>query len=554
MPIAPLPKSLAAYLLQANEEPITDQPAQTIPEGERHEHMLAVAGGLRRRGASVETIRAALQSENETRFVPPLDDEWVEKVVASAMGWPPGAPGPQGIATGLPMTDEGNAKRFVGEYGREVRYDATRGWRLWDGRRWVLDIRGQVEWLARQTVSHIRFAADREPPGDSRAALQKWATKSEAGGRIDAMLKLARSTPEIVLTADDLDSDPYLLNCTNGVLDLRTGKLLPHDPMRAISKLCPWPYEEDAPPPTRWLSFLEKVLPDPAMREWLHLLFGYCLSGLTSDQAFWVLWGAGANGKSTTLDVLHGILGPDYAQVAPSTLLMEKRPGQATNDTATLHGARVVIHGDLPKGYLDTDLIKSLTGDAKVRARHLYAESFEFSPQCKLLISANTRPTMNESTEAVWRRLKLQPFDIRIAEAERILDYYKLLLAEEAVSILRWAVDGWGLYRKAGRVPEPQASKRAVDTYKADSDVLSQFIADACDTGDDLWCRFNDLLTAFHAWAVESGISTRRHNRNWLREEAPQHDLTIMPRDGTLQVRGVSLRTPGTNGRGLEID
>jgi putative DNA primase/helicase len=454
---------------------------------------------------------------------------------------------------GASLSDEGNAKRLVNEYGHELRYDAMREtWRHWDGKRWVLDEKHEVEWLARQVVQHIHFAADQERNEEQKKSLRMWARRSEGGGRIEAMLKLARSTPEIALSANELDADPLLLNCTNGVLDLRSGELLPHDPRRAISKLCPWPYDLYAPKPTRWQAFLDRILPGAEEQEWLQLLFGYCLTGLTSDQAFWVLWGPPSSGKSTTLDTMREVLGPDYAQVAPSTLLMEKKPGQALNDLATLHGARVVLHGDLPKGALDIDLIKSLTGDGRVRARHLYMESFEFMPQCKLLISANTRPVMNENTAGIWRRLNLEIFARQITEAERVYDFYKLLVREEAALILRWAVEGCWKYLERGKVPKPQSSVEATRQYEADTDYLSQFLYDRCEQDRALWCRFSDLLTAWTAWAGENGLPTRRYGRPWLKEELIRQGLVVERRGGVEGVVGVELRAPA--GRTIDVD
>jgi putative DNA primase/helicase len=552
--VLPLPDFLAAHLSQSSSPETTPgQPLPTIPEGSRHDYLLSMAGEMRRKGRSVEAIRAALLAESESRFVPPEDEDEIEKIVRSASEWPPGAAGPSGITMGASLTDEGNAKRLTNEYGHEIRYDAMReAWRRWDGKRWVLDDKHEVEWLARQVVQHIHFAADQEHDEKQKQTVRAWARRSEGGGRVEAMLKLARSTPDISLSAKELDGDPLLLNCANGVLDLRTGELLPHDPKRAISKLCPWPYDPLAPKPGRWQAFLDRILPGQEEQEWLQVLFGYCLTGLTSDQAFWVLWGAPGTGKSTTIDTMREVIGPDYAQVAQQTLLMEKKPGQATNDLATLHGARVVLHGDLPKGSLDIDLIKQLTGDGKVRARHLYMESFEFTPQCKLLISANTRPVMNENTAGIWRRLNLEIFGQQITETERVFDFYKLLVREEAPLILKWAVEGYWKYTERGRVPKPQSSITATRQYEADTDYLSQFLWDRCDQDNSLWCRFGDLLTSWTSWANENGIPARRYGRPWLKEELAHRSLEVTRRNGVEGVKGVELRAPA--GRVIDVD
>lgn len=554
MPIFPVPDSITSRLRRSTDRATTPaQPLPTIPEGERHGYLLRMAGEMRRKGHSVEAIRAALIAESDARFSPPEDADEIEKIVHSAVEWPPSAPNPAGIATGAPLSDEGNAQRLVTEYGEQVRYDSMHeSWRRWDGKRWTLDVKKEVEWLARQTVQHIRQVADQESDEQTKTAIRKWASKSESAGRMEAMLKLARSTPGMVLTERELDADPLLFNCANGVLDLNTCELLHHDSSRPIAKLCPTSYDPYAPPPALWQAYLDRFLPDKDDQEWLQVLAGYCLSGLTSEQAFWVLWGPGGSGKSSALDILREVIGSDYGQVAPSTLLMEKRPGQATNDTATLHGARIVTHGDLPKGALDIDLLKALTGEGTVRARHLYANSFEFTPQCKLIISVNTRPVLNETTEAVWRRFRLHNFTVRITEAERIKDYARKVVAQEATSILRWMVEGWKRYQELGCVPIPPSAREAVKHYRADVDVLAQFLADRCEKANDVWCRFSELSTAFQTWATDAGLSLRRYSRGWLREELHSRNLQIVVEDGAQRVHGIALH--GSAGRSIDLE
>ena len=125
------------------------------------------------------------------------------------------------------LTDLGNAERLVYHFGEKIRYcHAWRKWLIWDGVRWVVDQTGQIQQLAKQVVRKIYREVQSARDTDKRQAIAKHALASESDKRIAAMIALAQS--EVSITPDMLNGYPWLLNCLNGTVDLRTGQLLPH--------------------------------------------------------------------------------------------------------------------------------------------------------------------------------------------------------------------------------------------------------------------------------------------------------------------------------------
>ncbi len=147
----------------------------------------------------------------------------------------------------------------------------------------------------------------------------KWAArcnKSHTASR--EMLEVVKHRTAIPLTA--LDCDSWLLGVQNGVVDLRTGELLPHAREYLMTTLCPTIYDPEATCP-RWERFLSEIMAgDDAMVDALQRLAGYCLTGDISVQILPIFYGPGGNGKNVFLDTITGIMGP-HAEEAPEGLV-----------------------------------------------------------------------------------------------------------------------------------------------------------------------------------------------------------------------------------------
>src|SRR5215208_5046399 len=261
------------WLLELLQRPRKNGSAPPLQErilpGRRNQGLASVAGSMRRRGAEYEEIRAALEVMNRRRCDPPLEDREVEKIARSVARYEPAETGARIRITGQQVTGEGepssnltdlgNASRLIHRHGLNLRYCwPWSKWLVWDGKRWIKDDTGKVYQLAKETVASIYQEAAAAANEDRRKALAQHAVRSEAEGKIKAMVELARS--DVPVKPDELDADPDLLNTESGTIDLRAGDLREHHREDLITKIAPVRYDPDAAAPA-WGRFLKRVLP-----------------------------------------------------------------------------------------------------------------------------------------------------------------------------------------------------------------------------------------------------------------------------------------------------
>jgi putative DNA primase/helicase len=408
----------------------------------------------------------------------------------------------KGTMSYLP-TDGSNAERFVAEHGHEVRYCHTwNKWMVWDGRRWVVDDCGQVHQLAKATVRRMQREATDEPDDDKRKAKLGWARQSDSRWRREAMLALATSEPGIPVTTRDLDRDQWLLNCTNGTVNLRTGMMQSHQREDLITKMCPVAFDPAAKAP-RWHRFLEEIQPDPDTRRFLQAATGYSLTGDVSEECLFFLLGPGQNGKSKFLGALQETFGDYSAQIAPDVLMVRNRENRDT-DRAELFGLRFVSTIEVNQGQrFDESNLKWLTGGDKIRARRLYENSWQFDPTHKLWLAANYTPVIRGNDLGVWRRIRLIPFSVTIPETKRDLRLAETLKAEGS-GILRWAVEGCLAWQQDGRLLDVAAVKSATADYRDSMDLVGRFVADRCRVDAFSEVMATGLYRHFVEWCQES--------------------------------------------------
>jgi len=401
------------------------------------------------------------------------------------------------------LTDLGNARRLVALFGENIRYSNQHGWFVWEGRRWQRDNSGAVERFAKSTIRALYNEAAACDDKDLREKIAAHAHKSEADARIKAMLSLAKTEAEIVVAHDQLDRDPWLFNVKNGTLDLRTGELKPHNREDLITRLSPVDYDPKATCPA-WLNFLEQIMDGNAdVIRFLRKAAGYSLTGSTREQCLFMLYGTGANGKSTFLNILSTILA-DYGCHTRMETLLAKRGDQIPNDVARLAGARFVSAVEVEDGRrLAEGLVKQMTGGDRMSARFLHCEFFEFEPAFKIWLSFNHKPRIRGTDQAIWRRIRLIPFSVTIPEDDRDPDLLEKL-KPELTGILRWAVDGCQMWMEHG-LKTPDAVRAATNEYREESDVLGAFIAERCELGPDSEIAKGELYEAYREWCGKSG-------------------------------------------------
>ncbi len=402
------------------------------------------------------------------------------------------------------LSELGNAERLVARHGNDIRYCHTwNKWLVWTGIHWKIDDTGEVERRAKDTVRSMYAEAAQIADEDHRAALAKHAARSESNRAIAAMIELAKSEPGIPVTSDTMDSDVWLLNCKNGTLDLRTGKLKTHDRKDFITKLISVEYDPIADC-VEWMQFLNRIMDGKQdLITFLQRAIGYSLTGSTREQCLFILYGNGANGKSVLVNAISNLL-CEYAQQTPTDTLMAKDTSGISNDIARLKGSRFVVASEVEEGKrMAESLIKSMTGGEKLTARFMRAEYFEFDPTFKLWISSNHKPVIKGTDTGIWRRIKLIPFTVTIPPEERDKSLSEKLRAK-LPGILAWAVEGCQEWLRGG-LGEPEEVKAATDGYKNEMDVISRFISDCCTVNTSQTTRSQKLYKTYVDWCKQNG-------------------------------------------------
>jgi P4 family phage/plasmid primase-like protien len=402
----------------------------------------------------------------------------------------------------FPLTDIGNAERLVQRYGDLIRYCfELKSWFVYQGTRWYRCPGGEIRWMAQATVKAIYAEARAIDDDEKRKKTGAWAHRSESAPKINAMIELARSQSGILIRPELLDRDPFLLNVRNGTIDLRTGDLRPHNPYELITKVCASNYLKGADCP-RWKQFLDTTMGgSQPMIDFLQRAIGYMLTGDTSEQCFFFLYGSGANGKSTLVESIAGILG-DYFVKTPIETFLPKRSGSIPNDVASLRGARMVVASEVQRdNTLATGVIKDITGGDTLSARFLHAEFFSFKPECKIILYGNHRPNIDQSDHGTWRRVRVVPFDVTIHERDQDL-HLQEKLCDEREGILAWAVEGCLRWQRDG-LGMPEEVATATANYREEMDTLADFIDDCCIVGSDLRVLVADLYRSYTDWCAD---------------------------------------------------
>lgn len=400
------------------------------------------------------------------------------------------------------FTDLGNSERFTRMFGARLRYCYQFGtWLIWDGTRYKIDETGQIMQYAKKTVRSFHEDMKRFAGTEAYDKIKKHAVRSESLSRLKAMLELAQ--PQLAAHVEDLDNDDWLLNVQNGVIDLKTGQLLPHSKDRLITKLAPITYDKNADCPI-FKKFMHDVFIDnPEIVDFMQKYWGYSLTGDTSEQVMAFAYGAmGSNGKSTAMELFMDMLG-DYAETTASDTFALKRNEGIPNDIARLRGARFVKISELKQNTrLNEALMKQTTGGDKITARFLRQEFFSFMPRFKLMILTNHKPRLTGDDPALWRRIILVPF-LQHFTGKRKDKNLPQKLRQEFSGILNWCIEGCIRWQKEGLDP-PSSVRQATKEYQEESDVINNWIEDCCVVASNIISKTADLFNSYEQWCKEN--------------------------------------------------
>ena len=508
---------------------------ELIPEGKRVDTIVRLIASLRTKGLDDDAIKAAVRVENEKRCNPPLKEKDLEKAVFPALkrDWQVNSHyynnfnamnendnkyvnevlkklNELNAVERFPMNDRGSADLFATVFMDVSRYNPTKkDWMYYDGTRWVADQEGMRAKRNAKTLADVlvRYSATVFLPDDKRQSYIKYA----------AGMMNYRSRNVMVTDAKDLnffenmelDKDDFLLNCKNCVLDLSGDqpKALEHSADLLLSKLCNANYNPAATC-TLWEKTVNEIMQgDTEKIKYLQKMSGRLLTGDTSEEEFYIFFGATTrNGKSTITELLLYLLGDYATTISPESLAIKanKDSRTASPDIAKLAGTRFVVASEPPRRMLfDSSLVKTLTGRDTVSARFLHENEFQFKPKFKLILNSNYLPVISDKTVFSSNRVKVVPFERHFTEKEQN-KHLKEQLQQEIDGILNWCIKGLQLYRKEGLEP-PVAVQNATHEYSEDSDKVGKFISECLvKTNQNLAAK--DVYEKYSQWCNDCGL------------------------------------------------
>lgn len=369
----------------------------------------------------------------------------------------------------------------------------TGQWYVWDGRRWI----GNALDKLRDAIDHFCTlygqAALQAYEGKAGAALQRQIASNAFRRSVESIIE---SKQELLLNVDELDADDWVLNVPDGIIDLHTGDKRPHDPAALCTKITNIaPTAQDCLnaefPESRFARFLEEIfapLPEEERRsliDYLQQALGYCLTG-DNRLHFLLFWlGEGRNGKSTFGEVMEFVMG-DYAKKISNTVLMSSRNESHPTEIANLQGVRLAIASEISEGaFLAESKIKELCGDARIAARYMRCDWFQFRRTHKHLIYGNSKPRIRVADAAMKSRIKLIEFGVNFEANGRLDPQLKSRLEEEAPLILAWLIQGVvRLSQNELRLTPCAVVERQTDDYMAENDLLALWLEDRCLVGE----------------------------------------------------------------------
>lgn len=408
----------------------------------------------------------------------------------------------------LPMhtlDDTGNAERMNDYCGNVFRYNYTdKRWMYYKGGVWLYDDRGAVFTAADVILERMKVELKLWAEYDGGSMLQDYQkhmkrTRSNAAKR--AMIKEFEHI--VPISPAELDTHKNLVNSQSDILDLDTCTATPHNAKMYMTRMLGTSMPVNPKRPVLWLRFLDDIFnSDKELIRYVQKALGYSLSGLTTEQCVFFLYGTGRNGKSTFLEIVRLILGEYATNIQPESIMMKSANSSANTDIARLKGARLVTSVEPNEGMrLNEGLIKQLTGDDMVTARKLYGDEFEYRPEFKLWMATNHKPTIRGTDLGIWRRIHIIPFTTIIPE-EKVDKNLGDKLREEMPDILAWMMEGYRLWKYEG-LNKPKAVQDAVKEYRNEMDVIAAFLAsDYCVDGGE--AKASALYAVYCRWAAEN--------------------------------------------------
>lgn len=393
-------------------------------------------------------------------------------------------------------TDASNARRLIHYSQGAYKFIPDVGWHRWEGGRYIFD---KEKSIYQQAIDAAEFVEVAGGTGDQL----KWAQTSQNKERVVNAITLASTDPDVLVAAIDMDSEPNNLCTPAGIVNLQTGELRPAvraQDLNTRQTTCS-PAKISTP---LWTDFLKRVVQDEDRIAYLQELLGASLFGDSRYHVLPVLAGSGANGKSTLLDVVSGILG-DYAASMPENFLLDANGAAHPTEIARLRGVRFAMASETrPDGKFNESRVKMLTGGDMLSARFMNQNFFDFRPTHTLFLAVNHLPAVKSGGDGFWRRLRKMDFRVTIPKEQQRENFAQSMIEEEGPGILQWIVEGAVRVTAAG-FNEPESVKLATLEYRHEEDHIAKFVDEHVILAENGSVTKTAIFNSYRDWCIENG-------------------------------------------------
>ena len=455
------------------------------------------------------------------------------------------------------LSDAGNSKVFATEYTNRFLYSKHDGWLYWDGKAWVY---GEMAVIAAakdlteriELEAQLLFAVNSNDP--EIKALVKHARASRNKGRLMALIDLAK--PELFIESDKLDAHPHLLNTPDGIVDLRTGIVHPHEPTAYCTKITKFGPTLNANSMAMWLDFLNMIAcGDSDLVEFLQEFSGMVLIGKVYSENLIIAYGTGANGKSTFFNALAAVLGHYAGLIAADTLMSGRNKGRF--ELSTMKNKRFLLASELEEGrVLSSSVLKQLTSTDEILVEKKYFDPENIVPKHTIVLFTNHLPKIASTDHGTLRRLIAVPFNAVIPDSQKIMNFTDILVGSAGSAIMSWAIEGAVKFvANEHKLHIPACVQNATAHYHADNDWLKDFLDDLCLIDPSYSIRAGELYDAYKS-RTEKSKEFVRDGRGFAKELQSRGFVSKRTNRGnvwlglslTTHIRAMQLSAPQTNG------
>lgn len=382
--------------------------------------------------------------------------------------------------------DIANGVRFADKYRGQFLYCfGLKCWYYWDRLRWVACTGGEPLQAAKVIAEEALTNAFKAYRADSSVINTKNLKQAESVHknvkRLEAMLVTGASEKGMsIYNPSEFDANQWLIVARNGVIDLKTGTLLTPDPKMLCSRTLAASFDWQARCPM-WLDFLQKIFNgNNEIISYIQRALGYSLTGLVDEEKLFFMYGLGANGKSVFANIVNGVFGEYAVTVGIELLTKGKNDGEANRYKARLAGARLVSTNETgANDFVDDARLKEITSREQIAVRPLYCEAYEIRPTHKTWVRGNHKPSVQDSSDGLWRRIDLIHLKRQFAESERVTNLDQVILDNERDGVLTWMVQGCLDWQKTG-LDTPEAIKAETLKYRKETDFIEMWLDQNC--------------------------------------------------------------------------